>query len=285
MQEPDDRSYAIRELKADEKVKLKQLLMDEGADYWFAVELDGLNGYIKADHARQMTQSEVEEWFKTPTPGPTHTPTPMLSPTPTPSPTLTPTPRPTLVPGGTWTMGRYELDGNIENGSENIVWRVLAIKDGKALLLSESVLAQMPLHSVKEKVSWGTCTLRDWLNGALFQTAFSETEKEAVCVVPLSNMVREGNPKNSSGGKDTEDRLFLLSYREAVAYFPTAEDRIAYAYDDDATAKPWWLRSIGESRRGAAVVREDGYCEGIRPVNNTEFYVRPAMWVDMEKLP
>ena len=82
--------------------------------------------------------------------------------------------------------------------------------------------------------------------------------------------------------------MFLLSYKEAARYFKDNQDRIAYTCLPDGTdgeIKPWWLRSISETRQGTAVVERDGRCTATRTVVYENIYVRPAMWVSVDQLP
>ena len=45
-----------------------------------------------------------------------------------------------LAVGDTVILGSYDLDNNPENGNEDITWSVLAIENGKALIISDLCL-------------------------------------------------------------------------------------------------------------------------------------------------
>jgi hypothetical protein len=98
-------------------------------------------------------------------------------------------------------------------------------------------------------------------------------------------------------GNPTQDKVFLLSEREARYYFdssfkrrcaPTefANKKGAYTSKWGETAEGgnasgwWWLRTIQETK-GASEVSEDGETGNYCPVDNGECVVRPTMWLDL----
>ena len=101
---------------------------------------------------------------------------------------------------------------------------------------------------------------------------------------------------DTDGGKDTRDKVFLLSYAEALEYFKNNEARkcvpTEYAIMHGAWTSTnnkaeeretgiWWLRSPGLVQRDAAVVISDGSC-GYSYVNGDGYAVRPVLWVDLD---
>ncbi len=88
-------------------------------------------------------------------------------------------------------------------------------------------------------------------------------------------MKNDDNPKYSTeGGRDTTDKIFLLSIDEAKKYFENDEAR--------AIGSCWWLRSPGYSSSRAAEVLSYGHViqGGIFVINLLS--VRPALWVNLE---
>ena len=71
-------------------------------------------------------------------------------------------------------FGKYEQDNDTTNGKEDIVWTVLEIKDGKALIMSAYCLDNKQYNTSKAYVTWETCTLRKWLNNDFINAAFYE---------------------------------------------------------------------------------------------------------------
>lgn len=195
-------------------------------------------------------------------------------------------------------FGAYEQDGNLSNGREPIEWRVLAIEDGKALVISEKLLDYQAYHNEYDGVTWETCTLRSWMNQDFFNAAFVKSEQKKIALV--SNV----NPKNllydTSGGKSTQDKIFALSLEEAQKYFSSNIARKAYVTeyakkvrtvkrtDADIVQKTefnsddseyWWLRSAGGSQTSPAGISDKGKLryDGFE-VNGLEA-VRPALWL------
>ncbi len=190
------------------------------------------------------------------------------------------------------TFGHYEQDNNTDNGSEEIEWQILAEEDGRALVISRYGLDAKPYSEDLRDVTWETSTLRKWLNGEFFDSAFSPEEKERI---PEATNRNPDNPTSgTAGGNDTSDRIFLLSIDEAKQYFRTdgaRQSRVtAYAKAKGANVSNyyrnsyWWLRSPGGISQSAAVVNifgevnTDGF-----GVNNTDYVVRPAFWLDLSE--
>ena len=75
-------------------------------------------------------------------------------------------------------FGKYEQDGNFDNGPEPIEWIVLKNSDNKIILLSKYVLAHRAVHSVGEQFKWFESELCSWLNEEFYSEAFNEAEKK-----------------------------------------------------------------------------------------------------------
>ena len=190
-----------------------------------------------------------------------------------------------------YTVGQEVQMGSYEGSS--IEWIVLDVRDnGDALLITKYVLEMKPYHDEKTNADWEHCTLRTWLNGSFFDSAFTKEEKKAI----LSSKIE--NPDNLefsiSGGNATEDRIFLLSFDEANQYFQKSKDRRCLPTDlavehgvmtslkgSSKGCAPWWLRSPGRDPHSAACVRDFGYVLSSGYNVYYEGYgVRPAMWVE-----
>ena len=208
-----------------------------------------------------------------------------------------------LAVGDTVVLGKYDLDNNPENGNEDIVWNVLAIENGKALIISELCIDAMAYGTEKEDITWETSALREMLNSDFYKTAFADDEKAYVL---LSDLANEDNASHDiDGGNDTKDHVFALSLDEAEDYFSTDEARLAKAsakavanggqcFDSrtksDAEASPdaadeymalsWWLRTPGSSAKMAAHVLYFGKVDPVGARADLSVRgVRPAMWV------
>lgn len=194
-------------------------------------------------------------------------------------------------------FGKYEQDGMRSNGPEAIEWLVLDVQEDKALLLSRYALDSMPFNDTYRAVTWENSTLRNWLNGSFLDTAFTAEERKDILTAEVDNGVSQGNREwRTSGGNNTEDTIFLLSYAETDRYFDDSGDRICiptkYAVNmgagtrilDDGvtTAGWWWLRSPGENSNHASFVNFDG-TRYTNAVGNEYLSVRPALWIRLDR--
>ena len=225
-----------------------------------------------------------------------------------------------VVPGDTITFGHYEQDNDTSNGPEAITWKVLDVQDGKALVISEKILARVRHRYVEDghgAVTWETSRVRQWLSEDFFDAAFSDEEKTAVC---LTNVKSEPNPDytDTDPGSDTQDYVFVLGLEQYDAYFaddgdlsdavapytevarvgnPYAKDALvrnakyypmnnAVRGNADGSAGWWWLRTVGQdyAADGNFMMRIDatGKADGVG--SDADCGVRPAMWVDVDTL-
>lgn len=197
------------------------------------------------------------------------------------------------------TMGTFEQDNNPDNGAEAIEWIVLDEQDGKSLLISRYALDSVPYHDGKDDAFWEKCSLRGWLNSEFLQSSFTPEEQAAIQVTTVVNGAGQGSSYSCDGGPDTEDKVFLLSYREVFqTYFPNREDRLCaptevakahgvFHTENEAAADgagcSWWLRSPADALCNALEVEYDG-SEMFSNIHFNTTAVRPALWVDLNSL-
>ena len=190
------------------------------------------------------------------------------------------------------------------NDATPIEWLVLARDGDKALLISRYGLDAQPYNKDYTSVTWETCTLRTWLNGTFYNKAFSSAEQAAILTTNVDNSKNQCySGWSTNGGKNTQDKVFLLSYAEANKYFgvtynnsSNTKSRVAptayaiaqgtgknssYKTADGIDAGWWRLRSPGVSQYDAAYVSTDGSLYANR-VNVGSGSVRPALWVNLE---
>lgn len=184
-----------------------------------------------------------------------------------------------------------------------IEWTVLAFRGDRALLISRYVLDSKPYNGTDEAVTWETSTLRAWLNGAFYNSAFSEEEGKRILPVTPGN--DDNGLFGTHGGRSTEDKVFLLSFEDACAYFTSEKDRVvggteyAYAqglgrvtqrvideyqvyYDLPLTEGTcnWWLRSPGEAPDCAALIGFEGSVDWYGScVSDGGIGIRLCIWV------
>ena len=135
--------------------------------------------------------------------------------------------------GDTVVFGKYEQDICLSNGSDPIKWKVLDIKDGKALLLSEDVIDDHTFNNKQEDTSWETSSLRAFLNGDFYNSVFSDEEKNKIVTSHLENKsyadylssywqnnsyIEFNNLNNVNNGNPTDDKVFILDLGEIREY-------------------------------------------------------------------
>lgn len=190
-------------------------------------------------------------------------------------------------------FGRYPQAANGRPGP--IEWTVLRRKEDAVLLISRYALDFRQYHGERKRISWEKSDLRAWLNGAFLQKAFSPEEQKAILPVQTKNSRRGLICKD----RDTQDRVFLLSDREAVQWIgfnearrcaPTPYALTRYAKQtgrkrvEKADSVRWWLRFPGKKRKEVLLVTSYGIiCSEL--ADDKREAVRPAMWVSVPALP
>lgn len=186
------------------------------------------------------------------------------------------------------TFGTYEQDGNRQNGEEPIEWIVLDTDGDYIFVVSRYVLDRQRYNKEKESTTWESSDLRAWLNYDFYNSAFSTSEQAAISATELYN---EDNPQNgASGGRDTEDMIFILSESEVEYYMEDKADRkckaTKYAAKQGVTVSKdtggaWWtMRTPGIYTSYVCYVSSGGgiHTDG-QDVNSGKLGVRPAMWI------
>lgn len=131
---------------------------------------------------------------------------------------------------------------------EPIMWRILTIENGKAIILSQMVIDSSYYSNTKNSREIDSQTvygnnyeysaIRAWLNDNFYNTAFSADEKGIINEVEVDNSESSTNPATNSAYynegvnefacTDTNDNVWLLSVKEA-----TTEE---YGFNADITA-------------------------------------------------
>ena len=204
---------------------------------------------------------------------------------------------------------------------EPIKWRVLttnydhddnASTPGKKLLLAENILINKPYDDNSN--SYSDSTIRNYLTGDFFTTAFTQAEQDAIAETTVINNARSTNPDSNdkewnnganqyASDTPTSDKIFLLSEQEATkadygfaAYdeykgdgthdystrirMATAFAQVNGAYQDNTAGYGgyWWLRSPHCDYSGSArYVIGDGYANYSSYVSFDNLGVVPAL--------
>lgn len=191
-------------------------------------------------------------------------------------------------------FGRYPQASKNENAL--IEWLVLKNDGSKALLISKYALDCQKYNTTDTSVTWETCTLRKWLNGAFISNAFSHEEQAMILSTTVS--ADKNRLYSTDPGNNTKDRVFLLSTTEAGKYFSSDSTRqcqgTAYCFaqggDQDSDGRcSWWLRSPDDFSRDCVSIVNNYGVAGCKPYHVTrrlpfsdDITVRPALWINLE---
>lgn len=188
-------------------------------------------------------------------------------------------------------FGSYEQDNDPADGAEDIEWLVLEREEDKVLVISRYILDFKQYNSTTASVSWETCTLRRWLNGAFLNEAFTAQEQNMI----QNTVLAIGGDEEGEAEGAAVDKVYLMSRSEVYKYFDSDDERKCsptdYAIAQGARTssevtvdgKPsgwWWLRLHLESDWHAECVNIDGSVYHL----DLDLYlaydgVRPAMWI------
>ena len=174
---------------------------------------------------------------------------------------------------------------------DDIEWEVLEYSaDGKsAFVISKYVIDSRPYNKKDVSITWEKCSLRKWLNNDFINTAFSDSDR---ALIKTTTVKTTENPyrKGTTGGKDTKDKIFVLSYEEANKYY-LPENADPEEYDEEELASrigylisgenvSWTLRTPGYDQNERMSV---SYSGEIEPCKEVDYYfgIRPAFWIEL----
>ena len=177
-------------------------------------------------------------------------------------------------------LGKYEQDGNLDNGPEIIQWIPLYEQNGNVMLISRYILDYKEFNdtTIAKATSWEHSSLRKWLNEDFFNSAFSSTEQNKI----VTTQVQDYKSDNVLGDI-TSDKVFLLNKEQAFTYFTTDYDRSAIStpYAETTVRFPndgYWLIDSYSSDLYKYLINSKGRNENNPRVNESEG-VRPVIWI------
>jgi hypothetical protein len=181
---------------------------------------------------------------------------------------------------------------------EPIKWRILEESGGTALILCERIIANK--RYAESSNNYMNSEIRAWLNNEFYTTAFTALQQELIQKTEVDNSVYStGYSSNSYACANTNDKIFLPSYREMVntAYgfssnssdYDTARIRLTSDYSRATGAYMntgtsyygngfWWVRSPNNNSNNARNVNNDGNINN-NNVNNTNNGVVPDLFL------
>lgn len=202
---------------------------------------------------------------------------------------------PYLTVGNIVIFGTYPQTSS-GTDSTPIEWIVLDYDaaNNRSLIISRYGLDVKPYNTSYAAVTWETSALRSWLNKDFLNKAFTAKEQGAIILTTVDNSSSQGYWSTTSGGKNTQDKIFLLSYTEANKFYNVTRDNnrntasrlTMTAYTKECGAETsalgtgfWWLRSPGATNHEAVGICADG------SLGKSDIYtnaaIRPALWLDL----
>ena len=175
-----------------------------------------------------------------------------------------------------------------------IKWRVLEVKEDRALLLAQNILDVQTFAGEDGDLFWGNSHLRSWLEEEFIPRAFSPVEADRI--------YQPENPGYQDfdrilweqlGADDAvehvHDSVFVLSYADILNYFPGENSLLcpgAYAQPTEWVEEQqntndlcWWLKSAS-AKSGIVYVVSPADTVGISfPTQENPQGVRPALWL------
>jgi len=177
------------------------------------------------------------------------------------------------------------------------------------LIITDEIIERRSYHNIYQEITWADCSLRKYLNGD-FYNEFMETDKAKI--IPVKNRNMNNQWYGTNGGKETQDKIFLLSIEEVVCkYFGDSSEnllnrskkqfywfqkkdknndkRIAIFSKESSKGTWWWLRSPGRVGVKAVYIHGNGNI-GIQGNNilkgniadgKCRGGVRPALWLKL----
>ena len=179
---------------------------------------------------------------------------------------------------------------------EPIAWKIVNEEGGKATLVADLILDSQQ-YDYKKNGSYSNdyaeSTIRAWLNDTFYNTAFSEMQQAIIQTTEVDNSVAStGYSSNPYACENTYDRIFLMSYVEAITWFTSAAARQRQGSDyaksqgllvssSYAGNSDLWLRSPDDfNSRIARSVIVDGSFDCIS-VDYTYLGVLPALVIKL----
>ncbi|MCM1161029.1 MAG: DUF6273 domain-containing protein [Roseburia sp.] len=158
---------------------------------------------------------------------------------------------------------------------EKIRWKVLQNDGASLFVMADMALDCKDYHDAGGEITWEDSSIRSWLNGSFYNTAFNSREQE---VIVEQTVVNDDNPTDGTeGGNDTRDKVYLLSIDEVTKeiygfcnFSNTCSQSRRMKASDYANARGtsgrdgncgWWLRSPGRVSNSAASVYDSGWVD------------------------
>ena len=189
-------------------------------------------------------------------------------------------------------LGSYAQSSKRAKNREPLEWIVVWQNGEWVLLITKDCIDCSQFHKKAEPVTWEASSVRNFLNNDFLRNTFTAQELSRIGTKQIDNP--ENPVFETFGGRNTADRVFLLSAKDVEQYLSdplirTAQSTV-YSRSKGVLRKKedyytwWWLRTPGSSTNRACYVRTDGTIdyEG-HLVNSCRDGIRPAILVHADR--
>ena len=180
-------------------------------------------------------------------------------------------------------FGKYYITNPIIKSP--IEWKIIDTKGDRALVVSTMVLDKQPYNENNGPyagVTWERCSLRTWLNDVFMKKAFTKEEQQLI--LETENVNHDNTIWGTPGGRNTIDKIFILSEKEYYHYFQDYRlilcDKTPFAIQRRGFNN-FWGRTPGKSPNEAYNITSSIRKEQTFSVEKSAG-VRPAMWIKIK---
>jgi len=222
--------------------------------------------------------------------------------------------RPYWTTNSTSTNNSYQDDNGYNINTvywfkyELIKWTIVEESNGYATLVCDIAIDSQEYYSNDTSKShshnggegysnnYALSNIRKWLNETFYNTAFNELQKSIILTTEVDNSVSStGFDTNSYVCVNTNDKIYLLSYQEAITYYSTyasrqktstdyAKSQGCYSSTDGSYLGNcnWWLRSAGKNSSTSVFgIESDGEISNRKSNENAHFGVIPTIKIKL----
>ena len=174
-------------------------------------------------------------------------------------------------------LGTYPQETS--GGKTPILWRVLSVENGTALLLADKILDAAPMATGADFTGFTGSSLQTFLNSAFFNEAFSAAEQAAILqygtqgkVFPLAKeeVLNPALGFNADSARQTQGTPYALAKG---------------LHASTSGSGWWWLNTPGTGEKCQAIVYYNGavYSPGLR-FDDAQTGIRPAIRLKLDNL-
>jgi len=173
-----------------------------------------------------------------------------------------------------------------EYADQPILWRVLAVRNNRALLLSEFILDARPFdeRTVEEGRTneWEHSTLFQWMNGTFIDKAFTRAERRLILENgAVGRVFLPSNAELSNPNHGFESNKYDPDPARVAAGTPYAFDNGLWQQNSENST--YYTRTRPNNTNAQHFTTSGAV--GLARVERTNVGMRPALWLNIRALP